>query len=353
MKKTYLLALTLLTGCSTLFPLQASKTVASPPTLSPSPGATEKPKSPYLLVVNGTSKTLSKINLTSGEILENFISTGLWPNQLLVKDTTGFLVSSGDNCVSALDLAQGNKIGDINLAAGSNPYEMAFGATDRALVTNLMTGKVALLDLKERKVLKEIAMPSATAVAYANGKYYVGCAPTDTSKFPAVTYGMGTVAVLKEDTLEVLKTLETGAASNPQFMGVDPQGEVNVVCTGDYSDHGKVAVIDAKADSIKVSIPTGGAPGAIAILPGGKAYLTDSNNRLLSYDTLSETVLRGSSNPIPVGKVPMGIATDGKKVYVANFGDNNVSVIDPSTDTTVGQPWTVGKGPGALAFFNL
>ncbi|HBN07476.1 MAG TPA: hypothetical protein DD435_02135 [Cyanobacteria bacterium UBA8530] len=63
--------------------------------------------------------------------------------------------------------------------------------------------------------------------------------------------------------------------------------------------------------------------------------------------------MRGSSNPIPVGKVPMGIATDGKKVFVANFGDNNVSVIDSSTDTAVGQPWAVGKGPGALAFINL
>ncbi len=49
----------------------------------------------------------------------------------------------------------------------------------------------------------------------------------------------------------------------------------------------------------------------------------------------------------------MGIATDGKKVFVANFGDNNVSVIDSSTDTAVGQPWAVGKGPGALAFINL
>ena len=352
MKKTYLLALTLLTGCSTLFPLQASNTKATP-TPSPSPGATEKPKSPYLLVVNGTSKTISKINLTTGEVLESFLPTGQWPNQLLVKDTTGFLVSSGDNCVTALDLAQGSKIGDINLAAGSNPYEMAFGATDRALVTNLMTGKVALLDLKERRVLKEIGMPSATAVAYANGKYYVGCAPTDMANYPVVAYGMGTVAVLKEDTLEVLKTIETGAGSNPQFMGVDSQGEVNVVCTGNYTDLGKVAVIDATADTIKVSIPTGGAPGAIAILPGGKAYPTDSNDRVLSYDTLGETVLRGSSNPIPVGKVPMGIATDGKKVFVANFGDNNVSVIDSSTDTAVGQPWAVGKGPGALAFINL
>src|SRR5260370_24177664 len=39
--------------------------------------------------------------------------------------------------------------------------------------------------------------------------------------------------------------------------------------------------------------------------------------------------------PIPVGSGPVGVAvtSDGSKVYVTNFNDNTVSVIDTATNT--------------------
>lgn len=334
MKKFLLIALTVgLTGCTLL------------PNFGKTTGSTAKNS---LFVVNSLAKTLSCIDLDAGTVTE-VMPTGLYPNQLLAKGSQGFLVNSGDNEVALLDLAGGKKDGAIALAANSNPYLMALGATNRGVVANLMTNKAALLDLSGKAVLKEVSLPvpGASSVAYASGKYYVGCANTDYSNYPSVNYRMGTVYVLDENTLETIKAIEVGQASNPQFLAVDPEGEVQVVCTGDYTGTGKVVVIDPKTDEIKTSISVGGAPGAVAFL-GQKAYLADSTKGVLTYDWKQETVLRSAQNPILVGKSPMGIAADGKKVFVANFGDDTVQAIDPTTEATASQ-WTVGDGPNALA----
>jgi YVTN family beta-propeller protein len=48
---------------------------------------------------------------------------------------------------------------------------------------------------------------------------------------------------------------------------------------------------------------------------------------------------------IQVGKLPIGVAVtpDGSKLYVANSGDGNVSVIDTATNTVIGSPISVGS----------
>ena len=58
-------------------------------------------------------------------------------------------------------------------------------------------------------------------------------------------------------------------------------------------------------------------------------------------------------NTITVGIYPLGVAVtpDGSKVYVANSGDNNVSVIATATDTVMGAPISVGSAPVAFGVF--
>ncbi len=55
-------------------------------------------------------------------------------------------------------------------------------------------------------------------------------------------------------------------------------------------------------------------------------------------------------NPIPVGDGPDGIIYDSvhERMYVTNFGDSTVSVIDTTTNTVVGNPIKVGAGPNGI-----
>ena len=84
--------------------------------------------------------------------------------------------------------------------------------------------------------------------------------------------------------------------------------------------------------------------------PAQNAYITNVTSKNVSViDTATDTVI---GSPIPLGNVPIGIAVtpDGRKVYVANSGDNSVSVIDASKNVvTVTIP--VGEAPFAFGIF--
>ena len=60
----------------------------------------------------------------------------------------------------------------------------------------------------------------------------------------------------------------------------------------------------------------------------------------------------GFSDFIPVGDEPWGIATttDGTQVWVGNFGDNTMSVIDTASNTVVGLI-TLEGAPNGLGIF--
>ena len=58
---------------------------------------------------------------------------------------------------------------------------------------------------------------------------------------------------------------------------------------------------------------------------------------------------RGAAATIPVGSGPRGVAYDGTNIYIANYTSNNVSVVDPATNTvttTIG----VGNQPYGVAY---
>ena len=57
----------------------------------------------------------------------------------------------------------------------------------------------------------------------------------------------------------------------------------------------------------------------------------------------------GRAGVITVGDVPYGIAFDGTNIYVTNYVDDTVSIIDPNTNT-VTATINVGDGPYGIAF---
>src|SRR5207244_11656162 len=106
---------------------------------------------------------------------------------------------------------------------------------------------------------------------------------------------------------------------------------------------GTVGVIDTATNTVVTHILTAGLnPVGVAVTPDGKSvYVTDyTNNAVSVIDTASNSV----ADLVPVGSEPEGVAVtpDGKSVYVVNTGDNTVSVSNPSTNLVVA---TVPVGP--------
>ena len=112
-----------------------------------------------------------------------------------------------------------------------------------------------------------------------------------------------------------------------------------------------MSVIDTTTNTMVHAVNVGGGTTGVAVSPGFKrVYVAnDGNNSVSVIDTATDTV---TGSPIPLGNVPIGIAVtpDGRKVYVANSGDNSVSVIDASKNVvTVTIP--VGEAPFAFGIF--
>ena len=67
-----------------------------------------------------------------------------------------------------------------------------------------------------------------------------------------------------------------------------------------------------------------------------RMYVTNYSDGTVSLiDTATNTVIKS----IRVGEIPSGIAYDpvNKRIYVTNLGHNTVSVIDITTNTVVGS----------------
>ncbi len=153
----------------------------------------------------------------------------------------------------------------------------------------------------------------------------------------------------------ILDTLEVGHA--PVALTMDPEGSLIYVVNRGGND---VAVVDVRSPQVPVlhaRIPVGKAPEGIALMPDrSKLYVTNSESDAVS-------VLQVEPGPnflslvatIPVGKEPSGIAitkpgsiVNQPFVYVANRGDNTISVISTVSDQVIATI-PVGKSPTGVA----
>jgi YVTN family beta-propeller protein len=125
-------------------------------------------------------------------------------------------------------------------------------------------------------------------------------------------------------------------ATGPQ----GPAGPVNrisdeqIATLAWYEDPGATATIDV-----------GAGPNGVAY-DGTNIYVTNSgSNNVSVIDPATNTV----TDTVDVGAYPTGVAYDGTNIYVANSAGNDVSVIDPATNTQAGY-LDVGTNPIGVAY---
>jgi YVTN family beta-propeller protein len=120
---------------------------------------------------------------------------------------------------------------------------------------------------------------------------------------------------------------------------------------------GTVSVIDTATNKVVATLQVPQGADAVAVTPDGKHVYVASQgaNNVSVIDAATNTVLTGPGFPIPVGSVPDAIAItpDGKHAYVANGGTasvsgTTVSVIDTATNAVVATV-PVGLEPTGVA----
>src|SRR5580658_8645778 len=129
-------------------------------------------------------------------------------------------------------------------------------------------------------------------------------------------------------------------------------GAVTVSVLLQNTDHNRTAVEPGLTGSIRpltTSVATGIAPTALAYDSGkGEVFVTNyGSNNVSVFNVTTDAVVAN----IPVGSAPTAAAYDQAKgeIFVSNWGSANVTVINDTTDA-VAKNIAVGSSPDGVAY---
>ncbi len=173
-------------------------------------------------------------------------------------------------------------------------------------------------------------------------------APAQAQPYTYVTNsGCSTVSVINNGENTVIgNSIQVG--NLPRGLAITPDGKFAYVVNfiGD-----NVSVIDLNSEgNIVATVRVSARPDDVAITPNGDyAYVTSLLNKISVIATATNTIETTIS--LPAGsRGPGGIAfTRNGYAYVANFGSNNVSVININNQNTIEKTIEVGRQPTEIA----
>ncbi len=232
------------------------------------------------------------------------------------------------------------------IPVGLYPHGVAVAPDGQHIyVCNVYSGTVSVIQKSDSGYTV-----SATIDVRESAKYPYGVAMTpDGIVYVSNLYsGSGTVTVIdtSDNTVSPINGFD-----KPRYLTVAPDGQHVYACG---SDSNTVSAINTSNKAVTM-ISVGTTHRGIGVTPDGIVYVSNQDDGTVSAIKASD-IENGSYNPddpdnttISVGSCPTGVAVmpGGKYVYVSNFGDDTVSVIQTS-DNTVKTITDVGDGPDAI-----
>jgi YVTN family beta-propeller protein len=289
------------------------------------------------------------MNLESKAIGNNISTVGSVPNRIYSHNNYVYVVNSVPDGITAIDPVTNQVSNNISLTTGSNPWDMAFVASNKAYVTNWLANTVSVINIVSGNEENTIEVGTAPeGILVVDNTAYV----CNSGGYPSYTHS--SVSIIDITTDSVTKTLDV--LSNPQDIALGPNGNLYVICTGNYvNTFGKIVEINPYGDNdytplVTDTIEIGGTPTDIVVTNNGIAYLADfgngSNGFIYAYDIYSKETLNDAEDPILVGNGAMALLYDKltDKLYVNNFSDDAVQLLS-SEDGEVIDTYLFGDGP--------
>ncbi len=305
----------------------------------------------WLYIVNGTSETLSRINLSTMEVQNHVLVTGPVPNQVAVYAGMLYVINSGSASLQVIEPETPRTIAEIALPLNSNPYHCDFW-NGHAFISGFISNSVYRVNLSTRQVIDTFAVGlSPAGVLCHDGRLYVAITAFNPDDF---SYGQGRVDEIDLTTGAFIGSINVG--KNPQYMAIGGDGILSVICTGNYDDiQGMIYFIDPSSHSVIDSLATGGYPAQVVINRFGIGFIGAGGwtgpGYVFCYNALNRTLIRGQSNPIQVSTGAMGIALDSVG-FVYSSGQVASSVTKFDYYGNVQGNFGVGAGPVSLAAYD-
>lgn len=282
----------------------------------------------WLYVANLRSATVSAIDLeSSARVAEWPVAAN--PHEFAMDGQTLYLSHYRADRVTALALPKGGIARQI--ITPPRPHGVAVDGTGRVWITTATDGSIHRLSDQEAD--RRIAVgetPHALVIDPRRDRAYVAVA------------GAGEVAAVDLAAGAVLARQAVGAVAEAIALSADGR-RLAVASAGTNT----VTVLDADPLTARLQISTPGRPVRVAF--AGSWLLASLTDREAVAVTDSESGEIAAL--ISVGRLPDGIAVDAAQrfAFVANTGDDSVSVIDLERLTMIGALPT-GDGPSGIVW---
>jgi YVTN family beta-propeller protein len=241
-----------------------------------------------------------------------------------------FIVTYFDGTLIPVD-AQTNALGNAYSLGERVPDAVRVPGSTTVALASIYTNSVAFVDMESNSLqtrVKTGANPTALALSRDGSTLWVAERSAD--------------AVLPIDVHAMKAGSPVYVGVRPIALTMSPDGTMLFVAN---QGSNSVSVVDVRASKEVRRIATGSGPSALAIARDGTLYVADMfANEVVAIDPKNGATLAR----IPVGVFPRAIAVAGDRVYVANWANSTVSVIDAAARRVV-QALRTGDQPAALA----
>lgn len=291
------------------------------------------------LLVAADTKSLSLVAHHPSVQSHTTIPVGLKPNGIAINEETGlvYVANQESSTITVINRESLSVAGSISVSQGPYWQLAADTVAGRLYVPNNAAHALTIINSDTNTILDVIEdinyQPEGVGFSTLENHVYV-------------THGTSSFTVIERDTLEIVDVVNTGQHNH--LIQVD---DINNVAYVSKSAPGEVAIIDLANLEVTDSIATTGNAWDFALnADSSLLFVTLAAGAVDVIDLAQREVIK----TINVGSYPQGVALSPNTgcLYVANAGDDTISVISSHTFTRMASV-QVGDWPNDVAIDSI
>ena len=273
-----------------------------------------------LLVGNKGENSVSFIDLGSGRELGR-AATGRMPHEIAISPDgrQAAVVAYGGRTIDIFDVASREKLRTIDLSPNEGPHGIAWLSDGRILATTERSQSLTIVDTNSGDAVTSIATAQ-------QGTHMVAVSP-DAARAYTANIASGTVSVLDLEAGTRLRDIAAGG--RPEGIALSRDGRV--LWVGDL-EGARVQAFDTSSFERLAEVRTGEIPIRVAASPDGRWIVTSNlgSGSLTIIDAASRQAVRQVpvSGSREAGQVTILFSADGRRIYAAETGRNQVAEVD-------------------------
>lgn len=290
---------------------------------TPPPAAAPAGVTGTLLIGNKGENTLSFVDLATGRELGR-AATGRMPHEIAISPdgAQAAVVAYGARSIDIFDVATRARLRTIDLSPNDGPHGLIWLPDGRLVATTERSRSLTIVDTRNGDRVSAIATGQ-------EGTHMVAVTPDHARAFTA-NIAAGTVSVLDLNAGTKIRDITVGG--RPEGIALTPDGRT--LWVGDL-EGARVQAFDTTSYDRVAEVPTGEVPIRVTASPDGRWIVTSNlgGGSLTVIDAATRVVARTVpvSGSREAAQVTILFSADGRRVYAAETGRNQIAEVDLET----------------------